>query len=327
MNRRLIAALSLVVVFPGPEPVSADGKGNAVEAKRPIPFAYSQLSAAELVDDLEHYRFASRVFATRELSRRGEAVLPQLLDAVENGRPETVARSTTVLQKIYSNEQTDLAVVEKMETRFAKIRKSKNSNAAQHLAALLDRNGALREERALARIRELGGIVDYSDARSRQFQEIENESRVNFILLGRKWRGGDDGLKYIKRISGLEQLYVARGRKFEPVSPEALQELQREMPGMEVQPRGLACLGVSGAAQGNGFNGCYVQFVKPGSAADKGDLKTADLIVQFGGKPVDSFETLVKLIADRDPGETVEIRVLRSGRPAKLNVKLQAWSK
>jgi S1-C subfamily serine protease len=149
------------------------------------------------------------------------------------------------------------------------------------------------------------------------------------VLLGDNWKGGDAGLKYLKRIPGLRNLYVAQNKKFQPATAKALSSLESSIPNLSIQYRGLSCLGVRGAITNvNGAAvGCQVTSVEKGSAADKGNVKAYDQITHFANNPVANFQTLVKLIAEHNPGETVQIDVLRRGKKHSLKVVLQGWKK
>lgn len=306
----------------------ASARSGPVPAKHPLPTKMEQASTAELIRALNDSRYVVREQASRALVRRGTRPLAALMQAVRRGPPERTARALQVLETIYVDPAIDDATVETIERELDEVRLSGKATSAQLAAELLARHSDVREKRALAAIRRLGGLVDYSHVEyTRPGGNVDFGSRINFVLLGRKWRGGDEGLKYVRRIAELRYLYIARSAKFQPVSKKALQELQRRRPDLEVQHRGLACLGVSGLRRLNGVGGCYVQLVKPGSAAAQGHIRTGDIITHFGGKNVSNFETLVKLIAEHDPGEKVEVNVLRSGRRMKLEVVLQGWKK
>ena len=83
--------------------------------------------------------------------------------------------------------------------------------------------------------------------------------------------------------------------------------------------------------------GVLVQSVEPGSPADKAGLRGGatqgalngevialggDVLVAIDGTPVESMEAVVTLLADRKPGERVELRVERDGRPVTLEAEL-----
>ncbi len=56
--------------------------------------------------------------------------------------------------------------------------------------------------------------------------------------------------------------------------------------------------------------------------AEKAGLKTGDLIVEFEGQTIKSFEDLEKALAKQKPGNTVDITVVRSGELVNVRVPL-----
>ncbi len=68
--------------------------------------------------------------------------------------------------------------------------------------------------------------------------------------------------------------------------------------------------------------GYKIAKVKKGSPAGKAGLRAGDLIVEFGGKPVDGFLDFVAALFSHLPGDQVEIQVLRGGKRLKFQVKL-----
>lgn len=289
--------------------------------------AHVRTPVTQLIRNLSHDRYAVRQQATRELAQRGPAAIPKLLTAAESTNPETSHRSFLVLERMYVDLNADDKALDQVESSLETLKQVTDPTVSQHATRILERHSDIRERRAVAAIERLGGIVRYLPEEYRQAPFVEDANQIHYVILSRKWRGGDDGLKYVRRLSGVRNLYVAGNAKFQPVSEKALAAIAREMPNLQVQKRGLSCLGVSGQVDvGNGV-GCYITHVQPGSAAAKGGLQVGDLIRNFGGKPVNNFETLVKLIGEHDPGESVEVGVLHNGRIEKRKVVLQEWTK
>jgi S1-C subfamily serine protease len=83
--------------------------------------------------------------------------------------------------------------------------------------------------------------------------------------------------------------------------------------------------------------GVYVTNIAPGGPADKAGVKGAssrtnipnlmgggDLIVAVDGRPVDTFNDLIGyVVANRSPGETIVLSVLRDGRALDLSLTLE----
>ena len=68
--------------------------------------------------------------------------------------------------------------------------------------------------------------------------------------------------------------------------------------------------------------GALVQDVTPGSPGARAGIRTYDVIVAVDGKPIDSNDALIQLIAARQPGSSASVQVVRDGRPLNFTVKL-----
>ncbi len=75
-------------------------------------------------------------------------------------------------------------------------------------------------------------------------------------------------------------------------------------------------LGVAGNA------GALVSVVTPGSPADKGGIKSGDVILKFDGKDVTTMRGLPKLVAQAPIGQTVDVEVQRGGARMTLKVEV-----
>ncbi len=65
-----------------------------------------------------------------------------------------------------------------------------------------------------------------------------------------------------------------------------------------------------------------VSTVEPGLAADKAGLKPGDLIVKVDDKKLNDYNALAVSIANRLPGETVQLAIVREGKEITVPVKL-----
>ena len=72
--------------------------------------------------------------------------------------------------------------------------------------------------------------------------------------------------------------------------------------------------------------GAVVQSVQKDSAAAKAGLQVGDAIMEFDGVHVRSSSELRRLIRETPPGRTVEIKIMRDGKPRTLSAKLEASS-
>jgi serine protease Do len=64
--------------------------------------------------------------------------------------------------------------------------------------------------------------------------------------------------------------------------------------------------------------GALIASVEPGSPADKGGLKTSDVVLKFDGKPVQNANELPRLVGNTKPGKRVGVEVWRNGASREL---------
>jgi membrane-associated protease RseP (regulator of RpoE activity) len=114
----------------------------------------------------------------------------------------------------------------------------------------------------------------------------------------------DQGFEQLRELKSVRQIRCF-GTK---ISRAAADRFQLEVADVNVQHKQGAFLGVS--CQQPPWP-CQVVRVTPDSAAATAGVKEDDIIVQFDGQPVGSFEDLQKLIAVKEVGDSVDIRVAR----------------
>lgn len=275
------------------------------------------------IAQLDHADYDTRARATEKLIAAGRAAVDPLVEAAETGSPEVVSRAIAALEAIYRGD--DLEASSAAEEALDRLAVTRKRFVASRANEVLAANQEMRRERALAQIRRLGGIIELfptSEQAGNAFFPEESRT-ISHVILGRAWTGGDEGLKYLQRIPDLPALYLTKGPGFSPISEEAEKELQRSMPQLKIQIRGLAFLGIQG---GQNFpEGCLVSGVTTGEAADKAGIRPGDMVLEFDGKPVPDFQTLIDLIMEKQPGDNVPVVVRRNGREINLTVVLGTW--
>jgi serine protease Do len=69
-------------------------------------------------------------------------------------------------------------------------------------------------------------------------------------------------------------------------------------------------------------SGALLGSVEPGSPAEKAGIKEGDVVRKFNGQKVESWEQLVAMVTETNPGTTVSVDLIRDGRPLTLELKL-----
>jgi S1-C subfamily serine protease len=69
-------------------------------------------------------------------------------------------------------------------------------------------------------------------------------------------------------------------------------------------------------------SGALVKRVEPGSAADEAGVMRGDIIVALGDAPIESSGDLLGALRDYQPGDTVDLTVVRNGDEQTLEVAL-----
>ena len=124
------------------------------------------------------------------------------------------------------------------------------------------------------------------------------------------------------RLANSAAIYVIRGVK---ISESTLSDLKAFMPGLVINRRGPAQLGVMSDPFREG--GCFITKVVPDSAADNAGLKQHDQIVEIDGQEVNTFEKLIEIIGQKEPGDIVPIVFLRHDEHHEVEAKLSTWIK
>jgi serine protease Do len=72
--------------------------------------------------------------------------------------------------------------------------------------------------------------------------------------------------------------------------------------------------------------GVLVRDVALGGASDKAGFKRGDLILEFGGKKIETVASMVSAAGTTKPGQTVKVIIKRAGRPMTLWLTLGQWT-
>lgn len=300
------------------------------------PGAFAAESAATdvsaLIEQLDDSEFARREAAVNALQQRGADVIPPLVKAAQAGSPEVSSRAVQLLEHFMESDQA--ATIDAADAALDSLLDSSAPQAAALAGAALERNAPIREQRAIAKITELGGQIQMGPqlelVNQPQGLLIEPNAMVlrpRTILLGRDWKGGVEGLKYLRRLTHIYklQLYIEQGSNVPLTEAQALAGV---LPGLDVHHRG-PYLGIG--SMSNGVTDCIISEVKPDSPAAKAGLQPRDTIVALNDQPIQQFHALVDELKSHAIGDTVTITVqrydtiTRQERLMDIDVELEGW--
>ncbi|MFV0442044.1 MAG: PDZ domain-containing protein [Planctomycetaceae bacterium] len=134
--------------------------------------------------------------------------------------------------------------------------------------------------------------------------------RPGQIFFTRKWTGGAEGVRQLRRIAHPDDEISVSVVKGASASLLDVQAATAEFDKLQITERGPS-LGVSQSMIGFGREGCHVDEVLAGGAAALAGLQPGDQIVSVEDEPVSNFSELVNEIAKYDVGGGVHIQVLR----------------
>jgi hypothetical protein len=274
-----------------------------------------------LIVDLGDPDFSRREIASDELFRLGPGALLAIESAVETGSPEVSVRAVEILQRLYRDENE--ATFEAVEKVFSRLKSNSNLTVASRAERAFDSGAETRQRRAIAQLERLGGIIHYSD-RGAERQPLARPS-IEYVMIGKDWSGGEEGFKLLTRIEDIRvsgtQLYIIRGIE---VSEDLLLDLSAELPFLTIQRRGPARLGIRGS---NRDISCVVRGIDPGSAAELAGLKIQDEVIEIDGQPINSFDGLVEVVGEKEPGDEIPIVFRRGAETREVKAKLSGWGK
>ena len=276
------------------------------------------------IQQLDDSRFERREQAVLDLFALGQVAIPALQEAAETGKPEVAVRAFDVLYRLYYID--DETTYESVERTFQYLMHVENLSATSRAERLYESVSDLRQIRASSKLERLGATVHYADP------AIDRQSigrpRIDYLMFGREWGGNDDDFRLVMQIEDLRtfegsSIYIVRGVN---LSDAMRAELLARMPTLNIQMRGPARLGVSNSVISRG-NGCVIGKVEPGTAADGAGLQLDDEVIEIDGQEVHSFEKLIEIIGQKEPGDMVQIVYRRAGEEMRGVAHLSAWSK
>ncbi|HUE16819.1 MAG TPA: PDZ domain-containing protein [Planctomycetaceae bacterium] len=300
----------------------------------------ARVALNEVARGLESPAFAVREAATAKLAQAEAPALPVLMAVAHEGNLEAAVRAVGILEAIYVSAEVkgDVAAVDGAESALEELTRTGRPSVADRADVMLESHYDIRERRAVTEIERYHGVpkFGYPGELTNAWNQRLNQAPVpidrsgdakekgdlTWLIIGPKWTGGDEGLKQVARLKRLKILYRIQGC---PVSDDGIARLRAAIPGLEVHVRGAAKLGISSGSFLGPEKGCVIQDVQEGEAAANAGLRSQDRIVQFGGHPIENFDSLVELLRNYKPGEVIETIIVRDEGPLKVPLTLTGW--
>jgi len=301
-------------------------KGDAAKA------AATSDEIARWIADLDNDHYLARETATQHLLAAGIAALDPLLATANGKRPEPADRAVWMLRRMGRSSDNELALAAlehlvQLEGRPALVSKAESELAERGVAACQQR------------LAPLGADVDV------QLEQVDESTvaPVVSVKLGDKWHGTTEDLRAVAqlrrhshfRLEGtaigddVAKLFEAKEKIAflqlieTKVSPAAVDAIKARHPNTTVYMRNKALLGVSAA---NRPGGVLVQRVQQGTAAAAAGIVEGDIIATIDGQPLPDFDRLTVRIAQHQPGDKIDIEILRGEQKKKISVTLGSWT-
>lgn len=317
------------------------GRCLAGDAPAGSPSADSvRVALNDVARGLESPTFAVRQAASGQLITAQAPAVPLMLSVAKEGNLEAAVRAVGILEAIYISAEAkgDAAAIDGAEFALDELIRSGRPSVADRADIVLESHYEIRERRAVTEIERFHGVPNFGPPgdlvaawnqrfnpapapADRNGEASKDKMELTSLTIGPKWTGGDEGLKQVARLKRLRLMYRIQGC---PVSDDAVTRLRAAIPGLEVQVRGAAKLGIRAGGVGQ-EKGCVIDTVQEGEAAANAGLKSQDRIVRFGNHDVDDFYSLVDLLRNYKPGDVVESLIYRDEEKMTVPITLTGW--
>jgi hypothetical protein len=308
---------------------AAQGPETSQPADESSP-APSATQISEWIAQLDDDRYIVREKATREILDAGVDALDPLLATANADRPEPADRAVWIMRRISQSGDHGIAI-----------------RALERLVQLRDRPALV--EKAETELAERSVLVWQQQLTplgaeiSMKYEPLDIATAVPMlhVRLSPQWQGTIDHLRPVASLrqheyfrlegepvdDGVVKLFEAKDKllfielRNTSVSAEAVDALKESHPGATIYVRNQALLGVRCE---NHAAGVLVQQVEPGTAAAAAGIVPGDIITSIDGHALPDFDRLTARIAQYQPGDKIEVQILRNNESTKLSVTLGA---
>lgn len=318
-----------LVVSPatGEEAPPTSSPGEQVTQVTETPSADDLRSWVASLDDI---RFAEREKATDSLQAAGAPAVPHLGEALRGESLEAADRAVWVLEQFAasSDRPLQLAALEQL------VEAERFPAARRRADALLTR---FNEEYCRERFEELGGSFQLKRNRNNALGLVTS---AVVVVDPETWKGSPDDLLILEKLRRLDDLRVAAAMVDDAIARRlaaingldqleliqsqvtvpTVKRLKADHPNLRVILRSQSMLGISFQTTGS----LVISRIEANTPAEQAGLLPGDVVQAFNGEEVDHFDLLTAHIAQYQPGEIVELAVLRGDETVTAQVELDS---
>lgn len=277
---------------------------------------------------LDANKFADREQATELLLDAGASAVPQLAQVLSGESLEAADRAVWVLQQLAENADppVQLVALEALVTskRFPGVVRQASLALAELYEEICRENletlgaefSVTTEHRGLFD----GGVAVKVNANretwlgsNSDLMQLAKLREISILRIAAKTLDNQH-VKKLASIEGLEVLELIETQ----ATPEVIAELKKQHPDLRIRLKSRAMLGI---ALTDGGVPTITQ-VHANTPAAKAGFKAQDVVLSLAGQKVATFDELTTRISQFDPGDEVEIEVLRGAETVKLTATL-----
>lgn len=151
------------------------------------------------VENLSNSSYSKRDLATKQLVSVGYPAIEPLMAAIAEQGLEVTTRGVYVLQQLAVTG--DKKTEEAARKSLTQIAAPRITASARHARDALQKLDSLRQQRALAELKQMGALVDHE-----HFELALRIGSVFRVEINEDWTGGLEGLRWLRYLRDVEQI-------------------------------------------------------------------------------------------------------------------------
>lgn len=302
---------------------------EALLAATPPAPKFSEPSPAyilELLNDLDSRVYEKREKATGILKNGRLDVVRALVKVMKTPNHESSLRAYQILKVIYFRalEMSIDDQADEIEVQLRLLMKTGSPKTRARIVNLIEQvEGHFVPEcvqkNAIHRLKQAGVRFNafYLET-NQQIQRVKtfenrnsNQEKHYDIIISQEWNGTKESIRFFRRLPMLKN-FLSKSKVYvlpdANLTDEELISLRENLPNGVVENRGPAYMGVTrGVSLEDNRNSAIVQSVFVKSPAGRAGIKAGDQITKIGNSKINSFEDLIKFVAQSEPDQTVTV--------------------